>query len=288
MPNYAFASDPYLIGAGSGPVLEPPIPAEECLARVVSHVWVNSEYKHLVLRGSPKALAVKPGQFFNILCPTPDDGDLWLRRPQSIFQVDRAGGNIEFLYKCAGRGTKGMATLKPGDECNIVGPLGIGFHLRPEWKNIVVLGRGVGLATLGPISQLAGESGIGVTAILSARLPELVMVDQVFAEVGEVIPVLDTDGSSAVENVERILEHLIAAGKADAFFTCGSNRLMLAMKKLGKKFGIPGQVAMEQIMACGLGPCYVCVKTFEVNGHKELRRVCIEGPVFDLQECVGW
>ena len=21
---------------------------------------------------------------------------------------------------------------------------------------------------------------------------------------------------------------------------------------------------------------------------KELRRVCIEGPVFDLQECVGW
>ena len=46
--------------------------------------------------------------------------------------------------------------------------------------------------------------------------------------------------------------------------------------------------SMEQIMACGLGPCYVCVRTFEVDGHKELRRVCIEGPVFDLQECVGW
>jgi dihydroorotate dehydrogenase electron transfer subunit len=45
---------------------------------------------------------------------------------------------------------------------------------------------------------------------------------------------------------------------------------------------------MEQIMACGLGPCYVCVKTFEVGGEKVLRRVCIEGPVFDLQESVGW
>jgi dihydroorotate dehydrogenase electron transfer subunit len=45
---------------------------------------------------------------------------------------------------------------------------------------------------------------------------------------------------------------------------------------------------MEQIMACGLGPCYVCVRTFEVNGRKELRRVCIEGPVFDLQEATGW
>ena len=51
---------------------------------------------------------------------------------------------------------------------------------------------------------------------------------------------------------------------------------------------IPGQVAMEQVMACGLGPCYVCVRTFEVDGKKELRRVCIEGPVFDLQEAVGW
>jgi dihydroorotate dehydrogenase electron transfer subunit len=288
MRNYAFASDPYVIGEDPRPDPTPHIPAEECICKVVSHVWVNSEYKHLVLRGSPKTLAAKPGQFFNILCPSPDDGELWLRRPQSIFQIDRARGHLEFLYKCAGRGTKGMATFEAGADCNIVGPLGVGFSLKPEWKNIVVLGRGVGLATLGPISQLAAEKGVGVTAILSARSPELIMVDQVFAEVGDVVRVLDTDGSSTVENVERILEELVAVKKADAFFTCGSNRLMLLMKKLGKKYGIPGQVAMEQIMACGLGPCYVCVKTFEVNGHKELRRVCIEGPVFDLQECVGW
>jgi dihydroorotate dehydrogenase electron transfer subunit len=288
MPYYAFASDPYVVGTGLAREPAPNLPAEECITKVLSHVWVNSEYKHLVLRASPKALAVRPGQFFNILCPSPDDGDLWLRRPQSVFQIDRAGGNIEFLYKCAGRGTNGMATLKPGDDCNIVGPLGIGFSLKPEWKNIVVLGRGVGLATLGPISQLAAGKGVGVTAILSARSPELVMVDEVFAKAGDVIRVLDTDGSSTVGNVERILESLVAARKADAFFTCGSNRLMMAMKKLGKMHGIPGQVAMEQIMACGLGPCYVCVKTFEVDGHKELRRVCIEGPVFDLQECVGW
>lgn len=287
MRNTAFASDPYVTGSGSGQDA-PHIPAEECITKVVSHVWVNSEYKHLVLRGSPKALAARPGQFFNILCPSPDDGELWLRRPQSIFQIDRARGNLEFLYKCAGRGTKGMATFEAGDDCNIVGPLGVGFSLKPEWKHIVVLGRGVGLATLGPISQLAADSGVCVTAILSARSPELVMVDNLFAEVGDVIRVLDSDGSSAVENVEQILEELVDARKADAFFTCGSNRLMVLMKHLGRKHHIPGQVAMEQIMACGLGPCYVCVKTFEVNGHKELRRVCIEGPVFDLQECVGW
>ena len=63
---------------------------------------------------------------------------------------------------------------------------------------------------------------------------------------------------------------------------------MQLMKRLGRRARHPGQVAMEQIMACGLGPCYVCVKTFEVKGEKKLRRVCIEGPVFDLQEAVGW
>ena len=283
-----FASAPFIVGKSEPSPTELNIPAEEALCPVLANDWVNDEYKHMVLAASAKALAVKPGQFFNLLCPSPDAGELWLRRPQSVYRIDRANGRIEFLYKCVGRSTHGLATVKPGDTLNVVGPLGVGFHLEPAWKNIVVLGRGVGLATLAPISQLAGENGVGVTAILSARSRELVMADDLFGKVGTVVPVLDADRSSDVANVERIIEGLISAKLADAFFTCGSNRLMQLMKRLGKMHGIPGQVAMEQVMACGLGPCYVCVRTFEVNGKKELRRVCIEGPVFDLQEAVGW
>jgi dihydroorotate dehydrogenase electron transfer subunit len=283
-----FASAPFIVGQSEPPPTEVDIPAEEALCPVISHHWVNEEYKHLVVAASPRALAVKPGQFFNLLCPSPDAGELWLRRPQSVYRIDKARSRIEFLYKCVGRGTKGLATLTAGDVLNIVGPLGVGFHLNPLWRNVVVLGRGVGLATLAPISQLAAGCGVGVTAILSARSRDLVMADDLFAKVGTVVPVLDTDRSSDVENVERILQGLIAAKCADAFFTCGSNRLMQLMKRLARQHGIPGQVAMEQVMACGLGPCYVCVRTFEVNGRKELRRVCIEGPVFDLQEAIGW
>ena len=128
-----------------------------------------------------------------------------------------------------------------------------------------MLGRGVGLATMAPISQLAGERGVRVTAILSARREDLAMAADLFESVGTVIKVLDTDGTSAVENVEAILHRLIAEKKADAFFTCGSNRLMQLMKRLGREHAIPGQMAMEQIMACGLGPCYICVRTFEVE-----------------------
>jgi dihydroorotate dehydrogenase electron transfer subunit len=282
-----FASDPFVVGK-SAAAAAAHSPAEESLCPVVFHDWVNAEYKHLIVEASPKALTVTPGQFFNLLCPSPDVGELFFRRPQSVYRINRKRSRIEFLYKCAGRGTRGLATLEKGDELNMVGPLGVGFRLDPAWRHIVVLGRGVGIATLGPISQLARENDVGVTAILSARDKDFVMADTFFREAGDVVSVLDTDGTSVVENVETILDGLIAQQRADAFFTCGSNRLFQLMKRLAKAHNIPGQVAMEQVMACGLGPCYVCVRTFEVAGKKELRRVCIEGPVFDMQEAVGW
>jgi dihydroorotate dehydrogenase electron transfer subunit len=261
----------------------------EFIGIVVSNDWVNDEYKHVVLRVHEHATKAYAGQMFHLLCPSPDGAEVWMRRPMSVYRVDKAAGAVEFLYKSEGRGTRGMATLQPGDEFNIAGPLGVGFKLQPSWKNIVVLGRGVGLATLAPLSQLAAEQGVGVTAILSARHQGVVMSKDLFDDLGaHTITVLDSDGSSDVENVERILEALIAQGKADAFFTCGSNRLLKLMQRLGKKRGIPGQVAMEQIMVCGFGACYVCMRTFEVDGKRVLKRVCRDGPVFNMQEAVGW
>jgi dihydroorotate dehydrogenase electron transfer subunit len=279
------ASAPQIIGGDAAGAR----PAVECTCVVIKNDWVNEEYKHMVLEVPAPALRAKAGQFFQLLCPSLNAGDLWLRRPMSIYRVDEPAGRLEFLYKCVGDGTRGMATLAPRDAFNIVGPLGVGFSVDPAWRNIVVLGRGVGLATLAPISQLAAENGVNVTAILSARTADLIMTDDLFGAMGaDVIAVTDADGSSAVENVEAILEGLIADGRADAFLTCGSSRQLLLMKRLAATHGILGQVAMEQIMACGLGPCYVCVRTFEVDGERVLRRVCIEGPVFDLQEAVGW
>jgi dihydroorotate dehydrogenase electron transfer subunit len=261
----------------------------EFVGTVVSNDWVNDEYKHLIVKVHPHALTAYAGQMFHLLCPSPDGAEVWMRRPMSVYRVDKDAGHVEFLYKCEGRGTRGMAMLAPGDDFNLAGPLGHGFSLEPSWKNIVVLGRGVGLATLAPLSQLAAEHGVGVTAILSARNPSVVMSKELFDGLGaRTITVLDSDGSSAVENVETIVEGLIADGKADAFFTCGSNRLLKLMQRLGKRHNIPGEVAMEQIMVCGFGACYVCVRTFEVDGKRVLKRVCRDGPVFNMQEAVGW
>ncbi|MDO8595731.1 MAG: hypothetical protein Q7R45_03820, partial [Sulfuricaulis sp.] len=76
--------------------------AEETLCPVVAHEWVNDEYKHLVVKATPKALAAQPGQFFHLLCPSPDAGEVWFRRPQSVYRVASSSGRLEFLYKVVG------------------------------------------------------------------------------------------------------------------------------------------------------------------------------------------
>lgn len=261
----------------------------DAAATVISHVPVNAEYWHLILKAPDPAPLAVAGQFFNIECPHTDTDQPFLRRPMSVYKADAAKGEVEFLYKVTGAGTRGLATLQPGQSLRIFGPLGVGFTLEPDWQHIVVLGRGVGLATLAPLAELARSRHVGVTAILSARSPDYVMSVNRFRDIGaDVDIVLDTDGTSDPAHVERLLRDLARRKRADAFFTCGSNRLMLLMQRVGADLGIPGEVAMEQQMACGIGMCFCCVRDFKSGDDIVHRRVCIEGPVFKLQEALSW
>lgn len=265
------------------------LPVKDTAARVVANDWVNAEYKHLVLLAGEPASKAEAGQFFHLLCPDNGWRRPFLRRPMSVYGTEPKRGHVEFLYKVAGLGTTGLASLQPNDELSILGPLGNGFSIAPAWRSIVVLGRGVGLATLAPLSVAAAKRGVRTSAILSARRPDLIMSVERFEEVGSnVIIATDEDGSSDPARIRGHLQELIDAGQADAFFTCGSNRLMLLMQQLAREHGIPGQVAMEQQMACGLGMCFCCVRAFNVDGRTVNRRVCWDGPVFDLQEAMSW
>ncbi|MBE9604316.1 dihydroorotate dehydrogenase electron transfer subunit [Acetobacteraceae bacterium H6797] len=262
--------------------------AEAAPAEVLAHRELNGEYRHLVLRAGPVAAGAKPGQFFQLLCPCPPGEAPYLRRPMSLYGADPAQGTVEFLYKIAGAGTRGLATLAVGEHLDILGPLGKGFTLDPAWRSIVVVGRGAGLATLAPLARMARLAGIAVTAVLSARRPELVVSEALFrAEGASVVSVTDSDGSSAPAHVEEILRGLVASGRCDAFFTCGSARLLRLQQMLAREFSLPGQVALEQQMACGLGICFCCVRDFAVEGEIVHKRVCWDGPVFDMHEAVA-
>src|SRR5579863_9887278 len=230
---------------------KPSIVAE--IAKVAANTAVNAEYRHLVVDCSEVAASAQPGQFFQLLCPHPAGEQPFLRRPMSLYGADPVKRQVEFLYKVTGAGTRGLDLIQPGGTLDIMGPLGTGFILDPKWRHIVAVGRGAGLATLAPLAKAAKASGTKVTAIFSARRPELLVSVELFKSHGaDVVPVTDSEQTSGPGNVERILRGLIAQGKCDAFFTCGSSRLMRVQQRLAVEFGLPGQVAMEQQMACGI------------------------------------
>jgi dihydroorotate dehydrogenase electron transfer subunit len=254
---------------------------------VVSNDSVNAEYRHLVVGCSAASAAAVPGQFFQLLCPHTEGAQPFLRRPMSLYGADPERRQVEFLYKVTGAGTLGLSTLRAGHSIDIMGPLGVGFTLDPKLRHIVAIGRGAGLATLAPLAKAAKANGTAVTAIFSARRPELLVSVELFKSHGaEVIAATDSEGNSGPASIERVLRGLIDEGRCQAFYTCGSSRLLRVQQRLAREFGIPGQVAMEQQMACGIGLCYCCVKDFNVDGEIVQRRVCWEGPVFDMMEAL--
>src|SRR5690606_32693412 len=124
------------------------VPAE-IEARILSNVPVNAEYWLMELEVPEEASRAVPGQFFHLLCPQKDELQPFFRRPMSIYRIAR--GQLSFLYKVTGTGTLAMTRLAAGENFNIFGPLGIGFTLPEDQAPIVILGRGVGLATMAPL-----------------------------------------------------------------------------------------------------------------------------------------
>jgi dihydroorotate dehydrogenase electron transfer subunit len=262
-----------------------PYSVHEVECRVKTHDQVNGEYRRLALSAPRSVLDCEAGQFFNLLCPQTDRFQPYLRRPMSIYSYDRARGELSFLYKVAGTGTGALASLEPGEFLNIVGPLGQGFEIRREWRRPLLLARGVGLATLAPLAGECVRLGRPLTAICSARSPDLVMSTDLFRSFGaEVITVTDAESNSDVGSLTPLIEELIRMRGIDAFFTCGSARLLRMLQQIGTRHGIGGQVAVEQHMACGIGMCQACVRPFLRDGGAVNLRVCREGPVFDLHE----
>lgn len=263
--------------------------AHEADLTVKSNKPVNDEYRLLILSAPPEILDCQPGQFFHLLCPVGVKHQPYLRRPMSIYGYYPERGELHFLYKVTGEGTSALATLESGDMLNVLGPLGHGFHIREDWQNLLLVARGVGLATLGPLAQEAQRLGRSLTAICSARTPDVLMSIDHFKALGaRVITVTDSEDTSNVANVRRLIEAEIADAGVDAFFTCGSNRLLELLRSLSASHRIPGEIAMEQQMACGLGMCQCCVRSFRRDGNIQQLRVCREGPVFGLEEVFEW
>lgn len=260
----------------------------ERLLPVADNTPVNNEYRMLVLDAPAEILRCTPGQFFHIQCPIRGDHRPYLRRPMSVYGYSPEQRELRFLYKITGTGTAALAELLPGERVNIVGPLGQGFQIQEDWNTLLLVARGVGLATLMPLAGEARRLDKKLIAVCSARSPELLMSVARFRAFGaDVVTVTDTEGTSDPSHIRALIEGLISDQGVDAFYTCGSNRLLKLLQDIGSSHGIPGQVALEQQMACGLGMCQCCVRSFRAENGIVHRRVCKEGPVFGLHEAMA-
>jgi dihydroorotate dehydrogenase electron transfer subunit len=258
--------------------------------RVRDHRWVNARYKLLCLESDADLADVtRPGQFYQLKCPVTDASQPFLLRPMSVYGTGPGAGGVQFLYNVTGTGTRALADLRVGDTLQIVGPLGNTFTIQPAFRRILLVARGVGLATLAPVVRVAASAGTRILAIMSARAPADLMRDEFLGDApADVHCVYDSDCSSAVDRVETLVRRLLTQQPVDAVYTCGSQRLLMLLQRvLGDFPDVLGEVAMEQHMACGMGVCLSCVRLFDKDGGKQFLRVCRDGPVFPIRDVVG-
>jgi len=255
-------------------------------AEILSNQQVSRRYFHLKVKVPNKQLfPVQAGQFFHIKCS--DDAKPLLRRPLSIFRINEEECTLEFLYLVKGVGTKALAQRKPQEMLDILGPLGKGFSLKEESENILVVARGVGIATLSALAFKAKSKNISCFAIISARAKEDYLVEAELKEAGvEAVFVNDEDGTSDPQRVKLLAEALIKEKKIDGIYTCGSRRLSVLMKRVACEHQLFAEIALEENMGCGIGSCYGCVCQIEEEERIRPVRICLEGPVFPLEKVV--
>jgi dihydroorotate dehydrogenase electron transfer subunit len=257
---------------------------------IVEHRAVNSRYRYLRVRAqAPLAHITQAGQFYQLTCPVTTQHQPFLLRPMSVYGMGPDAGDIEFLYNVTGVGTRALAQSASGARISIVGPLGQPFHLPPEAHRLLLVARGVGLATMAPLVQRAAQAGIALTIVMSSRTPGDLMREAFLRGVtAEVHCVFDSDGSSDPQRMEPLLRALLVRERPDAVYTCGSQRVLALLQRLlGEHPRIHGEVALEQRMACGMGVCLSCVRMFDDGETRGFQRVCREGPVFAIRDVVA-
>ena len=184
-----------------------------------------------------------PGQFFMLEAP----GRL-LPRPMSLCFAPR--GELAFLIDPIGPGTRAICAVEPGEQLQVLGPLGNGFRL--ELDRPLLVGGGIGIAPLPYLSEALGRP----PAVLGFR-------SDWHAQAAELVP----NAQTCVE--PTLVTQLIPDGMD--VLACGPEPMLEAVRAVSPD----AQLAWEAPMACGYCACYGCA--VEIGG--ELKRLCVEGPV---------
>jgi dihydroorotate dehydrogenase electron transfer subunit len=263
-----------------------------------------------VLRlGAPRcAAAARPGSFVHLTCGP----GLPMRRPLSIMRAHARDGWIEVLYKVIGHGLADLSQRRSGETLSCLGPIGQGFRVDPARPRLLMVGGGVGIPPMVFLAErVAADSGFQPLVLMGSELPfpfELATsrlpAPGLPAGATAAMPLLEALGvptrlaslsgfdgchrGYVTELADAWLASLDAQARSEAeIFTCGPHGMLLAVAALARKHGVPCQVSLEENMACGVGGCAGCTVLVQTPDGPAMKRVCVDGPVFDAASVFG-
>ncbi len=268
------------------------MPPVDIDATVIANARLSRDYSVLSLAAPEVGKRTQPGQF--VMVKPAGITDPLLRRPFSVFEVLRDGSGdiagVSILNKRAGRSTRKLYELEPGDVVSCLGPLGVPFQPVVAPVEAWMVAGGVGLAPFATLAESLAAAGTPTTLFYGARSAEELFYLEFFERRGITLVLTTEDGGRGVKG--RVTAPLEAAlknvGSAGAMvYACGPEPMLEAVAKLAARYHQPSQVSVERVMGCGLGGCYSCVVPVKHGDeHANLVRSCISGPVFDGAELV--
>ena len=227
----------------------------------------------------------KPGNFIEIRVT--EGIDPFLRRPISIYNLDKENGILEFIFQVKGKGTEILSKKEEGADVDIIGPLGHGTFKFEKYKNIAVIGGGIGIFPLYELSKEAKQNNVKVNSYLGFRNKDFVMLEKEFEEVTDNLTITTDDGTYkekgfAIDYLIKDMEN----EKYECIYACGPLPMLKAIQKYANENNIDCQISLEEKMACGLGVCLGCaVKTAKSpKDAPEYWHVCKGGPVFQAKD----
>ena len=275
--------------------------------RVLSHDAFPSEQYVMRIHAPKCAATARPGTFIHISC----DEELPMRRPLSIMRADEDW--IEVLYKIVGEGLHLLARKRPGDSVSLLGPIGQPFRLDADKPNALLIGGGVGIPPMVFLADTIRKTSgnFAPLAILGSEIPfpfDLVKssldVAGIADTVSSTMPLLESwsvparltslQGYAGCHEgfVTDLADQYLGQLDSDAMthtalYACGPTPMLKAVASLAARYELPCQVSLEEFMACAVGGCAGCAVRIEMPDGPAMKRVCVDGPVFEAAT-VAW
>ena len=274
-------------------------------ARILAQrTWPGQQFV-LRVHAPLAARKAQPGMFAHIAC----DPSVPMRRPLSIMRAAPSEGWLEFLYKPRGHGLEMLGLRQPGEVLSVLAPIGHGFSVDPGRPRLLALGGGVGIPPMIFLAeQVRADRRLRPLVLMGSEVPfpfELVQSRLEVAGVAKTathaVALLEQWGvpsrlasNAGLAGAHRgyitdlardALQAMTDAERAECqVFACGPTPMLKAVAKLARDFDLPCQVALEEYMACGIGGCAGCTVLLQTPDGPAMKRVCVDGPVFDARQ----